>query len=67
MDTLKTKGWGEEQSHGVRTTQFVPKQCEFPDLALSYYTELSPCAYKIDKWRTYERWYDLKTLLDPGC
>uniref|UniRef100_G1NYA6 Ubiquitin-like protease family profile domain-containing protein n=1 Tax=Myotis lucifugus TaxID=59463 RepID=G1NYA6_MYOLU len=26
MDTLKTKGWGEEQSHGVRTTQFVPKQ-----------------------------------------
>lgn len=34
MDTLKTKGWGEEQSHGVRTTQFVPKQCEFQDLAL---------------------------------
>ncbi|KAK2502532.1 hypothetical protein MC885_015789 [Smutsia gigantea] len=26
MDTLKTKAWGEEQSHGVRTTQFVPKQ-----------------------------------------
>ncbi|ELR50814.1 Sentrin-specific protease 2, partial [Bos mutus] len=26
MDTLKTKGWGEEQSHGVKTTQFVPKQ-----------------------------------------
>lgn len=26
MDTLKTKGWGDEQSHGVRTTQFVPKQ-----------------------------------------
>ncbi|XP_047644279.1 sentrin-specific protease 2 isoform X4 [Phacochoerus africanus] len=26
MDTLKTKSWGEEQSHGVRTTQFVPKQ-----------------------------------------
>ncbi|XP_024420161.1 sentrin-specific protease 2 isoform X1 [Desmodus rotundus] len=26
MDTLKTKGWGEDQSHGVRTTQFVPKQ-----------------------------------------
>ncbi|KAK1344064.1 hypothetical protein QTO34_014623 [Cnephaeus nilssonii] len=25
LDTLKTKGWGEEQSHGVRTTQFVPK------------------------------------------
>ncbi|OBS74984.1 hypothetical protein A6R68_14468, partial [Neotoma lepida] len=27
MDTLKTKGWVEEQSHGVRTTHFVPKQC----------------------------------------
>ncbi|XP_008953815.3 sentrin-specific protease 2 isoform X3 [Pan paniscus] len=26
MDTLKTKGWGEEQNHGVKTTQFVPKQ-----------------------------------------
>ncbi|XP_028714589.1 sentrin-specific protease 2 [Peromyscus leucopus] len=26
MDTLKTKGWVEEQSHGVRTTHFVPKQ-----------------------------------------
>ncbi|XP_073929704.1 sentrin-specific protease 2 isoform X3 [Castor canadensis] len=26
MDTLKTKGWIEEQNHGVRTTQFVPKQ-----------------------------------------
>ncbi|XP_036059551.1 sentrin-specific protease 2 [Onychomys torridus] len=26
MDTLKTKGWMEEQSHGVRTTHFVPKQ-----------------------------------------
>ncbi|XP_066096957.1 sentrin-specific protease 2 isoform X4 [Saccopteryx bilineata] len=26
MDTLKTKGLVEEQSHGVRTTQFVPKQ-----------------------------------------
>ena len=26
MDTLKTKGWGQEQSHGVKTTQFVPKQ-----------------------------------------
>uniref|UniRef100_G1Q175 Ubiquitin-like protease family profile domain-containing protein n=1 Tax=Myotis lucifugus TaxID=59463 RepID=G1Q175_MYOLU len=26
VDTLKTKGWGEEQSHGVRTTQCVPKQ-----------------------------------------
>uniref|UniRef100_A0A2K6GQC4 SUMO specific peptidase 2 n=1 Tax=Propithecus coquereli TaxID=379532 RepID=A0A2K6GQC4_PROCO len=26
MDTLKTKGWGEEQNYGVRTTQFVPKQ-----------------------------------------
>ncbi|XP_060054543.1 sentrin-specific protease 2 isoform X3 [Erinaceus europaeus] len=26
MDTLKTKGWGDEQSHGVKTTQFVPKQ-----------------------------------------
>ncbi|OWK05779.1 SENP2 [Cervus elaphus hippelaphus] len=26
MDTLKTKGWGEEQSHGLKTTQFVPKQ-----------------------------------------
>lgn len=24
-DTLKTKGWGEEQSHGVKTAQFVPK------------------------------------------
>uniref|UniRef100_A0A8C9DQR2 SUMO specific peptidase 2 n=1 Tax=Prolemur simus TaxID=1328070 RepID=A0A8C9DQR2_PROSS len=34
MDTLKTKSWGEEQNYGVRTTQFVPKQCEFPDLAL---------------------------------
>ncbi|XP_006869894.1 PREDICTED: sentrin-specific protease 2 [Chrysochloris asiatica] len=27
MDTLKTRGWGEEQNHGARTTQFVPKQC----------------------------------------
>ncbi|EDK97617.1 SUMO/sentrin specific peptidase 2, isoform CRA_a, partial [Mus musculus] len=26
MDTLKTKGWVEEQNHGVRTTHFVPKQ-----------------------------------------
>ncbi|XP_051047152.1 sentrin-specific protease 2 isoform X1 [Phodopus roborovskii] len=26
MDTLKTKGWVEEQSHGVRTAHFVPKQ-----------------------------------------
>ncbi|XP_055480861.1 sentrin-specific protease 2 [Psammomys obesus] len=26
MDTLKTKGWMEEQNHGVRTTHFVPKQ-----------------------------------------
>ncbi|XP_048202964.1 sentrin-specific protease 2 isoform X1 [Perognathus longimembris pacificus] len=26
METLKTKGWVEEQNHGVRTTQFVPKQ-----------------------------------------
>ncbi|XP_036987188.2 sentrin-specific protease 2 isoform X1 [Artibeus jamaicensis] len=26
MDTLKTKGWGEDQTYGVRTTQFVPKQ-----------------------------------------
>uniref|UniRef100_A0A2K6JRD6 Ubiquitin-like protease family profile domain-containing protein n=1 Tax=Rhinopithecus bieti TaxID=61621 RepID=A0A2K6JRD6_RHIBE len=26
MDTLKTKGCGEEQNHGVKTTQFVPKQ-----------------------------------------
>ncbi|XP_005383349.1 PREDICTED: sentrin-specific protease 2 [Chinchilla lanigera] len=26
MDTLKTKGWMEEQSHGGRATQFVPKQ-----------------------------------------
>ncbi|CAK6448945.1 unnamed protein product [Pipistrellus nathusii] len=25
MDTLKTKGLGEEQSHGIRPTQFVPK------------------------------------------
>nr|XP_048309787.1 sentrin-specific protease 2 isoform X1 [Myodes glareolus] len=25
-DTLKTKGWVEEQSHGVRTSHFVPKQ-----------------------------------------
>lgn len=26
MDTLKAKGWVEEQNHGVRTTHFVPKQ-----------------------------------------
>ncbi|XP_051006707.1 sentrin-specific protease 2 isoform X6 [Acomys russatus] len=26
VDTLKTKGWVEEQNHGVRTTHFVPKQ-----------------------------------------
>uniref|UniRef100_A0A8C5Z526 SUMO specific peptidase 2 n=1 Tax=Marmota marmota marmota TaxID=9994 RepID=A0A8C5Z526_MARMA len=26
MDTLKTKAWGEEQNHGVRATQFFPKQ-----------------------------------------
>lgn len=26
MDTLKTKGWTEEQNHGVRTTHLVPKQ-----------------------------------------
>ncbi|ERE75255.1 sentrin-specific protease 2 [Cricetulus griseus] len=26
MDTLKTKGWVEEQSHGIRTAHFVPKQ-----------------------------------------
>ncbi|XP_051674797.1 sentrin-specific protease 2 isoform X2 [Oryctolagus cuniculus] len=26
MDALKTKGWGEEQNHGVKTTQLVPKQ-----------------------------------------
>ncbi|XP_076973912.1 sentrin-specific protease 2 isoform X4 [Tamandua tetradactyla] len=26
MDTLKTRGWGEDQNRGVRTTQFVPKQ-----------------------------------------
>ncbi|XP_045152364.1 sentrin-specific protease 2 isoform X2 [Echinops telfairi] len=26
MDTFKTRGWGEEQNHGVKTTQFVPKQ-----------------------------------------
>lgn len=26
MDTLKTKGWVEEQNHGIRTTHFVPKQ-----------------------------------------
>lgn len=25
-DTLKAKGWVEEQNHGVRTTHFVPKQ-----------------------------------------
>lgn len=49
MDTLKTKGWGEEQSHGVKTTQFVPKQCEFPDLALSPYIDLSSCAHEIEK------------------
>ena len=57
MDTLKTKGWGEDQSHGVRTTQFVPKQCEFPDLALSYYTGLGSCAYEIEKRHACERWY----------
>ncbi|XP_055264757.1 sentrin-specific protease 2 isoform X2 [Moschus berezovskii] len=32
MDTLKTKGWGEEQSHGVKTTQFVPKQFPHPGI-----------------------------------
>ncbi|KAM9582807.1 sentrin-specific protease 2 isoform 5-T6 [Trichechus inunguis] len=26
MDMLKTRGWGEEQNHGVKTTRFVPKQ-----------------------------------------
>uniref|UniRef100_A0A8C5P578 SUMO/sentrin specific peptidase 2 n=1 Tax=Jaculus jaculus TaxID=51337 RepID=A0A8C5P578_JACJA len=26
MDTLKTKGWMEEQNHGVRTNHFLPKQ-----------------------------------------
>ncbi|XP_052014083.1 sentrin-specific protease 2 isoform X2 [Apodemus sylvaticus] len=26
MDTLKAKGWVEEQNHGGRTTHFVPKQ-----------------------------------------
>ncbi|KAM6224848.1 sentrin-specific protease 2 [Rhynchocyon petersi] len=26
MDTLKTRGWVEEQNHGIKTTQFVPKQ-----------------------------------------
>ncbi|KAM5292579.1 sentrin-specific protease 2 isoform 2-T2 [Ctenodactylus gundi] len=26
MDTLKTKGWGEEQNHGVRAAQCTPKQ-----------------------------------------
>lgn len=26
MDTLKTKGLGDEPSHGFKTTQFVPKQ-----------------------------------------
>ncbi|KAM9696519.1 sentrin-specific protease 2 isoform 1-T1 [Dama dama] len=32
MDTLKTKGWGEEQSHGLKTTQFVPKQFPHPGI-----------------------------------
>ncbi|XP_058518167.1 sentrin-specific protease 2 isoform X2 [Ochotona princeps] len=31
IDALKTKGWGEEQNHGVKTAQFVPKQYRVAD------------------------------------
>uniref|UniRef100_A0A452F5C3 SUMO specific peptidase 2 n=1 Tax=Capra hircus TaxID=9925 RepID=A0A452F5C3_CAPHI len=54
MDTLKTKGWGEEQSHGVRTTQFVPKQYRVVE------TRGPLCSVRSEKRYTVRRGFQLE-------